>query len=107
MARTEKRRRTERLPEQISVAAPGGFFLDGFGTPSFQTLQRRMHVVSPHDVRLRMSDTPSARAGYGSVRLGTATTVRLGTATMVFRPTSHRTSKANLLPARQRSRLGV
>ena len=28
------------------------------GTPSFQTLQRRMHVASPHDVRLRMAETP-------------------------------------------------
>ena len=55
----------------------------------------------------RISDTPSARAGCGWVRLGMATMQLLGMATIVIRPTSYR-SKANLLPARQRSRrLGV
>ena len=39
------------------------------GTPSFQTLQRRMHVVSPHDVRLRMSDTPVIFLAFDLLRL--------------------------------------
>jgi bifunctional non-homologous end joining protein LigD len=39
------------------------------GTPSFQTLQRRMHVVSPHDVRVRMADTPVVFLAFDLLRL--------------------------------------
>jgi bifunctional non-homologous end joining protein LigD len=39
------------------------------GTPSFQTLQRRMHVVSPHDVRTRMADTPVIFLAFDVLRL--------------------------------------
>jgi bifunctional non-homologous end joining protein LigD len=39
------------------------------GTPSFQTLQRRMHVVSPHDVRTRMADTPVIFLAFDLLRL--------------------------------------
>ena len=36
--------------EQISVAAPGGWFRDGFGTPSFVTLQNEMLSTYPVNV---------------------------------------------------------
>jgi bifunctional non-homologous end joining protein LigD len=39
------------------------------GTPSFQVLQRRMHVVSPHDVRTRMADTPVIYMAFDVLRL--------------------------------------
>jgi bifunctional non-homologous end joining protein LigD len=39
------------------------------GTPSFQTLQRRMHVVSPHDVRTRMADAPVIFLAFDVLRL--------------------------------------
>jgi bifunctional non-homologous end joining protein LigD len=39
------------------------------GTPSFQVLQRRMHVVSPHDVRTRMADTPVIYMPFDVLRL--------------------------------------
>jgi len=45
------------------------------GTPSFQTLQRRMHVASPHDVRARMADTPVIFLAFDMLRLGGTTTV--------------------------------
>jgi bifunctional non-homologous end joining protein LigD len=40
------------------------------GTPSFQALQRRMHVASPHDVRARMADTPVVFLAFDVLRLG-------------------------------------
>ncbi len=36
--------------EQISVAAPGGWFRDGFGTPSFMTLQNEVLSTYPVNV---------------------------------------------------------
>ena len=45
------------------------------GTPSFQTLQRRMHVVSPHDVRARMGDTPVVFLAFDLLRLEGSVTV--------------------------------
>ena len=39
------------------------------GSPSFQTLQRRMHVASPHDVRTRMADTPVILLAFDVLRL--------------------------------------
>jgi len=47
------------------------------GTPSFQTLQRRMHVVSPHDVRVRMGDTPVIFLAFDVLRLDGNVTVEL------------------------------
>jgi bifunctional non-homologous end joining protein LigD len=47
------------------------------GTPSFQTLQRRMHVVSPHDVRVRMVDTPVIFLAFDMLRLDGSLTVDL------------------------------
>jgi bifunctional non-homologous end joining protein LigD len=45
------------------------------GTPSFQALQRRMHVVSPHDVRARMADTPVIFLAFDLLRVGRTSTV--------------------------------
>jgi bifunctional non-homologous end joining protein LigD len=47
------------------------------GTPSFQTLQRRMHVVSPHDVRVRMGDTPVIFLAFDVLRLDGNVTLEL------------------------------
>jgi bifunctional non-homologous end joining protein LigD len=43
--------------------------------PSFQTLQRRMHVVSPHDVRTRMRDTPVIFLAFDVLRLAGELTI--------------------------------
>jgi bifunctional non-homologous end joining protein LigD len=45
------------------------------GKPSFQTLQRRMHVVSAHDVRVRMADTPVIFLAFDLLRLDGSVTV--------------------------------
>ena len=45
------------------------------GTPSFQILQRRMHVVSPHDVRVRMADTPVIFLAFDLLRLDRTLTI--------------------------------
>jgi bifunctional non-homologous end joining protein LigD len=47
------------------------------GTPSFQTLQRRMHVASPHDVRVRMADTPVIFLAFDVLRIDGTLTVEL------------------------------
>jgi bifunctional non-homologous end joining protein LigD len=47
------------------------------GTPSFQMLQRRMHVVSPHDVRARMADTPVIYMPFDVLRLDGEPTIHL------------------------------
>jgi bifunctional non-homologous end joining protein LigD len=45
------------------------------GTPSFQVLQRRMHVVSPHDVHTRMADTPVIFMAFDVLRLDRELTI--------------------------------
>jgi bifunctional non-homologous end joining protein LigD len=45
------------------------------GTPSFQTLQHRMHVASPHDVQTRMADTPVIFLAFDVLRLGNELTL--------------------------------
>jgi bifunctional non-homologous end joining protein LigD len=47
------------------------------GNPSFQRLQRRMHLVSPHDVHARMADTPVVFLAFDVLRLGGELTLEL------------------------------